>query len=445
MGPDSEPVKAQATRRSGLEDATWWRPCFADPEVERRFLGWQFAEQMRVMLFGFAVIATIALANIIVDFAFYRAVLADPGHLALRLCQFLASVIVLLALVLIREDRRSRWIAEVGVAVILLTGLALVLKHPYYQFTGPISIMIATLAIYLLTPFPWQRQTAYALVYSIAALLGWAQKIGLSGDLSRMTLWLLFINLLGAYVSRRRHLYERRLYAANSELAIRLQTEQQLRQRNSALLDLLTHELRNPLAAIQAQAELLQRLCSDARSRLLAQKISGASQACARLIADWIEGDRLASRGSSLLPTTDAALRKLIEAFREAHPDFPVSLPDSVLPPLMMPAHILVLAVGNLLENAAKYARTSRGLTIRYRVLDRRVRIRIRDYGPGIDPADQQRIFSRHERLEVTAGRPGTGLGLYLVREILESCSGSIRVQSVPGRGSAFLIEIPRV
>jgi signal transduction histidine kinase len=163
------------------------------------------------------------------------------------------------------------------------------------------------------------------------------------------------------------------------------------------------------------------------------------------LIADWIEGDRLASRGSSLLPTTDAALRKLIEAFREAHPDFPVSLPDSVLPPLMMPAHILVLAVGNLLENAAKYARTSRGLTIRYRVLDRRVRIRIRDYGPGIDPADQQRIFSRHERLEVTAGRPGTGLGLYLVREILESCSGSIRVQSVPGRGSAFLIEIPRV
>jgi signal transduction histidine kinase len=67
----------------------------------------------------------------------------------------------------------------------------------------------------------------------------------------------------------------------------------------------------------------------------------------------------------------------------------------------------------------------------------------VRDHGIGIDPADQRQIFERFERAVSSRNYGGLGLGLYIVKRIVEAHGGSIRVESTPGEGAAFHVELP--
>ncbi|MGZ3459899.1 MAG: sensor histidine kinase, partial [Archangium sp.] len=100
--------------------------------------------------------------------------------------------------------------------------------------------------------------------------------------------------------------------------------------------------------------------------------------------------------------------------------------------------------VGNLLSNAAKYGR---GQPVEVRVEaghDGRARLVVKDHGIGIAPEDQARIFERFERAVNGRQFHGLGLGLWISREIVESHGGHIQVQSAPGEGSTFTVELPR-
>jgi len=100
--------------------------------------------------------------------------------------------------------------------------------------------------------------------------------------------------------------------------------------------------------------------------------------------------------------------------------------------------------VSNLLSNAMKYGGDRKRIDIA--VVDRgdTVALSIRDYGLGISPEDQERIFERFERLISVRHFGGFGLGLWIVRQIAEAHSGQVRVTSVPGEGSTFTVELPR-
>ena len=115
-------------------------------------------------------------------------------------------------------------------------------------------------------------------------------------------------------------------------------------------------------------------------------------------------------------------------------------------PPTKVDERIVLLAIANVLENAAKYAGSDKSVRVQFRINARTVTVRIRDFGPGIALADQEKIFLKHQHLPDHCDQcEGSGLGLFLVREMLGQCGATIRIQSQLGWGSAFLIELPIV
>jgi len=105
-------------------------------------------------------------------------------------------------------------------------------------------------------------------------------------------------------------------------------------------------------------------------------------------------------------------------------------------------------AVVNYISNALKYTQEGGHISVRGREIDGRVRIEVEDDGPGIAPADQALLFAEFQRLAQAGdgGRdapPGTGLGLSIVRRVVEVHGGSVGVESHPGEGSLFYLELP--
>jgi signal transduction histidine kinase len=99
----------------------------------------------------------------------------------------------------------------------------------------------------------------------------------------------------------------------------------------------------------------------------------------------------------------------------------------------------------NLVENAVKYSPNGGRVELELALVDGRVRFAVRDRGLGIPPSEHVRIFEKFFRLDpnLARGVGGTGLGLYISREIVRRMGGRLRVDSEPGRGSTFSFELP--
>jgi signal transduction histidine kinase len=114
-------------------------------------------------------------------------------------------------------------------------------------------------------------------------------------------------------------------------------------------------------------------------------------------------------------------------------------------------AAALSQAVTNLLDNAVKYSGLSREIGVRLEASSREVRFEVADHGVGVPVAEQTKIFERFYRASnVTgngngAGKAGYGLGLFLVRHIMEAHGGRAEVESAPGQGSRFRLVFPTV
>jgi signal transduction histidine kinase len=99
--------------------------------------------------------------------------------------------------------------------------------------------------------------------------------------------------------------------------------------------------------------------------------------------------------------------------------------------------------VTNLLSNAVKYG-AGKPVEVEFGPCGDGARLSVRDHGIGIDPTDQAQIFERFERAVSSRNYGGLGLGLYIVKRIVEAHGGTIRVESRPGEGAAFEVELPQ-
>jgi len=98
----------------------------------------------------------------------------------------------------------------------------------------------------------------------------------------------------------------------------------------------------------------------------------------------------------------------------------------------------------NLLDNAVKYSGENREIAVRLGAENGCVTFEVEDHGLGIAAAEQERIFGRFYRVPNGSGQGGYGLGLFLVRHIMDAHGGRIDVESEPGRGSRFRLMFPR-
>jgi signal transduction histidine kinase len=117
------------------------------------------------------------------------------------------------------------------------------------------------------------------------------------------------------------------------------------------------------------------------------------------------------------------------------------------LPPVVIDADALSLAVMNLVDNALKYAQNGKQVTVSVTRLERPsgVRLAVADRGPGIAADEQERIFDRFYRGKTASERPvrGSGIGLSLVKNIALAHGGDVTVTSTPGQGSTFSVTLP--
>ncbi|MGE3268990.1 MAG: sensor histidine kinase [Chloroflexota bacterium] len=224
-----------------------------------------------------------------------------------------------------------------------------------------------------------------------------------------------------------------------------------LAARDRALLTVI-HELRTPLTHVVGYAELLS---GGARPRHpqevgeMSAAIQSASSTMLRLMDDLTEATRLHAEGFSL-KTRPVDLGNLIqgivvafEAQRQAH-HLTVVLPEHWLAAHADPERIRQVLT-NLLTNAITYSPSGGTIQIRARLLGQTVRVEIEDQGIGLVPEDQARIFDRFYR--ASAGRAlraqGSGLGLSIVKDLVEAHGGQVGVTSHPGEGSTFWFTLP--
>jgi len=226
----------------------------------------------------------------------------------------------------------------------------------------------------------------------------------------------------------------------------------QLDDLKTQFINIAAHELRTPLGAMMGYASFIEkRVPSKLRSRT---RFLVASTLRMRTMVDAMLAIQRLDSGMAFLRVTAVDVRDILKktvsdfeliAELEGH-DIKVSVPDK-LPLIQADPEKISLVLSNLLSNAIKFTPEGGHIWVLVQDYIKGVLISVRDDGVGITPEDQARIFERfyQVRPEHIAGHGGIGIGLTIVKHLVELHEGQVWVESEPGKGSIFSFTLPRV
>jgi two-component system phosphate regulon sensor histidine kinase PhoR len=230
-----------------------------------------------------------------------------------------------------------------------------------------------------------------------------------------------------------------------------LTAERELEQAKSDFIATVSHELRTPMTAVYGAARTLLRPeldISPDQARELLEMIATQSERLAQITEEVLLASRL-DRGEVTVERDHIDVAELARGTVDAmQPHLGVDVTLDAPPSAFATGdrdriqQILI----NLLDNAAKFSPRGGGITVSVSQDADHVRLAVADQGVGIAPSEQQAIFEKFYRVDPhqTETPGGTGLGLYICGELAERMDGKVTVESEPGRGSTFALELPR-
>ncbi len=242
-------------------------------------------------------------------------------------------------------------------------------------------------------------------------------------------------------LTERRRLEQEQLSLARAQEAIRLRDE---------FLALASHELKTPLTVLQIQLDSLRDQFAHADQKVATklQRAARSSDRLARLIESLLDVSRIATGKFALDPKPfdlGESVGRLLDGLRPAAAtagcELTLTTGGGALAGVWDQLRIEQV-VTNLVANAIKYA-AGTPIEVSLNGDGDQVVLVVRDHGPGIGEAELERIFGRFERAEAIGHHGGLGLGLYLIREIVEGHGGSVTASNADDGGARFEVHLP--
>ena len=235
-------------------------------------------------------------------------------------------------------------------------------------------------------------------------------------------------------------------YLAASTLSERNVREQ--KDQISSLISDISHQTKTPVANLQLYAQLLSEQPLTPQEKDCAAAISTQAEKLQTLIEALVKTSRLETgiltlhpQSSEISPVVERAAAQY--APRAAEKGIALTVGQRSGSAVFDPKWTEE-ALCNLLDNAVKYTPSGGTVTVEVKNYELFSAIRVTDTGPGISEAEQAKIFGRFYRASGAWQTEGVGIGLYLTRQIAEKQGGYVKVESMPGMGSTFLLYIPR-
>jgi signal transduction histidine kinase len=231
-----------------------------------------------------------------------------------------------------------------------------------------------------------------------------------------------------------------------------LTEERRVERLKSEFVSTISHELRTPLAAIYGAALTLQRQdpAVDAQRDRLLEIVASEAERLARIVNDilWVSRVESGTLHVAVENCDPTRLAHAVVSAAQAHVPANLTLTleaDPDLPPVAADADKVRQILANLIDNSVKYSPDGGRIRVRITSDDACVRFAVIDDGLGIPASERHRIFEKFYRLdpELTRGVGGTGLGLYISRELVRRMNGRIHVDSTEGAGASFTVELP--
>ena len=211
----------------------------------------------------------------------------------------------------------------------------------------------------------------------------------------------------------------------------------------------ISHDLRGPLRAMQGFGRILEQECKTQlgpTGQEYLRRIIDAANRMDGLTRDVLSFSRIAR---AELPLRPLNVQRLVPDILKSYPNLQppevdIEIENGALPPVMANEAVLTQCIANLLGNAVKFVAPGVKPRVRIRAEqeDRRVRLFFQDNAIGIAPEYQEKIFAIFQR--ISSEYEGTGIGLAIVKKAMERMGGKVGVESDPGKGSTFWLELER-
>ena len=225
---------------------------------------------------------------------------------------------------------------------------------------------------------------------------------------------------------------------------------ERLSKAKSDFISIVSHEFRTPLTGIQGFSEMIRdEDLPSADVKEYASDINKDAQRLNRMITDMLDLDRMESGRMQLYRESvdvNVIVREVVDRVRPNAPGHPVTLRlEDRLPAISGDRDKLTQVMTNLVSNAVKYSPQGGEITVTTRRSKEDLHISVKDHGMGIPEDALEKVFERYSRIESGATRhiQGTGLGLPIVRQIVDMHGGRAWVESTLGRGSDFQFTLP--